>query len=182
LGSADHMLHHPPMPTHTEQVQQLVIRHAGLLHGFIASLCGDLVLAEDILQEVFLVCTTRAQTFTLGSDFLAWARAIARFKTMEMLRSRTRDRRMLNQDALKAVESEAPSLEDWQRQREALHRCLERLSPGQRRLAAMAYGDGLSPQQIADKRAQAPQVVHVMLSKLRRILRDCVLRRMGLDA
>jgi hypothetical protein len=46
----------------------------------------------------------------------------------------------------------------------------------------MAYGDGLSPQQIADKRAQAPQVVHVMLSKLRRILRDCVLRRMGLDA
>ena len=94
-------------PTHTEQVQQLFVRHTGLLHGFIASLCGDLVLAEDILQEVFLVVSQRADDFTLGSDFAAWARAIARFKTMELLRTRKRDRQMLSVETLAALEAAA---------------------------------------------------------------------------
>ena len=61
----------------------------------------------------------------------------------------------------------------------ALHRCLEQLTPGQRQLATLAYGDGLSPQQIAERKAQTANVVHVMLSKLRRILRECVLRKLG---
>src|SRR5450432_2360319 len=115
-------------PSHTQQVQQLFVRHAGLLHGFIASLCGDLVLAEDILQEVFLVVTARAETFVLGSDFLAWARAIARLKTKEHLRSQRRDRAALSDEALAAVESAFPDAEAWQVQREALHRCMERLT------------------------------------------------------
>jgi RNA polymerase sigma-70 factor (ECF subfamily) len=169
------------MTTHTEQVQQLFIRHTGLLHGFIASLCGDLVLAEDILQEVFLVVTQKADSFVIGSDFCAWARAIARLKTMEHLRVRQRDRRMLNADALAALESSSPTLDDWHQQREAMHRCLELLSPGQRQLAQMAYGEGLSPQQIAERKTQGAHVVYVMLSKMRRALRECVMRRMGVE-
>jgi RNA polymerase sigma-70 factor (ECF subfamily) len=166
-------------PTHTEQVQQLFVRHTGLLHGFIASLCGDLVLAEDILQEVFLVVSQRADAFTLGTDFLAWARAIARLKTLELLRARQRERRMLSDEALAALEADAPGLDEWQTQREALHGCLARLTPGQRQLADLAYGEGLSPQRIAERKAQAANVVHVMLSKLRRALRECVLRKLG---
>ena len=169
-------------PTHTEQVKQLFVRHTGLLHGFIASLCGDLVLAEDILQEVFLVVSKRAADFALGTDFPAWARAIARLKTMEHLRARSRDRRMLSDETLAALEASAPGLDEWQSQREALHRCLDQLTPGQRQLATLAYGDGLSPQQIAERKAQSANVVHVMLSKLRRILRECVLRKLGAEA
>jgi RNA polymerase sigma-70 factor (ECF subfamily) len=167
-------------PTHTEQVQQLFVRHTGLLHGFIASLCGDLVLAEDILQEVFLVVSKRADSFALGSDFAAWARAIARLKTMEHLRARQRDRLMLGEQALAVLEAAAPSLEAWHGQREVLERCLASLTASQHALMAMAYGEGLSPQQIAARKAQAPEVVHTMLSRVRRVLRECILRRQGL--
>jgi len=167
-------------PTHTEQVQQLFVRHTGLLHGFIASICGDLVLAEDILQEVFLVVTKRADTFEAGSDFAAWARAIARFKTLELLRDRRRDRATLSVEALAALTAVAPDVDAWQSQRDALHRCIERLSPAQRQLTAMAYGEGLTPAQIAHRQGQAPNVVHVLLSRLRRALRECVLSRLGL--
>ncbi len=168
-------------PTHTEQVQQLFVRHTGLLHGFIASLCGDLVVAEDILQEVFLVVTTRADSFVIGSDFLAWARAIARLKTFEHLRSRKRERGTLSVEALAAVESALPDADAWQSQREALARCLDRLPPAQRRLAELAYRDGLSAQAIAERQERAANVVHVMLSKLRRALRECVLQRLGTE-
>jgi RNA polymerase sigma-70 factor (ECF subfamily) len=173
----------PAMPaTHTEQVQQLFVRHTGLLHGFIASLCGDLVLAEDILQEVFLVISQRAGDFTIGSDFPAWARAIARFKTMELLRARRRDRQMFGVETLAALEADAPGLEAWQQEREVLAGCIAKLTTAQHALMAMAYGDGRTPAQIAAARSQSPEVVHVLLSRVRRILRDCVLRRLGMLA
>jgi RNA polymerase sigma-70 factor (ECF subfamily) len=173
------MLRNPMPPTHTEQVQQLFVRHAGLLHGFIASLCGDLVLAEDILQEAFLVVTARADDFELGTDFLAWARAIVRLKTKEHLRAQRRDRGALSVEALAAVESAFPDADAWQTQREALHRCLQRLTPAQRRLAELAYREGLGAAGIAERLAQSANVVHVALSKLRRALRECVLSRLG---
>ncbi len=168
-------------PTHTEQVQQLFVRHAGLLGGFVASICGDLVLADDILQEVFLVVSTRADSFVIGSDFLAWARAIARLKTLEHLRTRRRERAVLSAEALAAVETALPDAESWQTQREALTRCLERLTPGQRRLADLAYVEGLAPQAIAARLARAANVVHVLLSQMRRALRECVLRRLRVE-
>lgn len=169
-------------PTHTEQVQQLFVRHTGLLHGFIASICGDLVLAEDILQEVFLVVSKQADSFVLGTDFAAWARAIARFKTMELLRARGRERGMLGVDTLALLEAAAPGLDAWQGQREALQGCLAKLTAAQHALMTMAYGEGLSPQQIAGRKSQSPEVVHVMLSRVRRALRECILRRLGLAA
>ena len=167
-------------PTHTEQVQQLFVRHTGLLHGFIASICGDLVLAEDILQEVFLVASKQADSFVLGTDFAAWARAIARFKTMELLRARKRERATLSIEALAALEAVTPDVDEWQSQRDALHRCIEKLTPAQRQLTALAYGEGLTPAQIAERQAKAANVVHVLLSRLRRALRECVLSRLGL--
>lgn len=165
-------------PTHTEQVQQLFVRYAGLLHASIASQCADLALAEDILQEVFLVVTKRAETFTLGSDFLAWARVIARFKTLELLRERRRDRATLSPEALDALAAVAPDADRWQAQREALARCLERLPPAQRKLTALAYSEGLTPAQIAERSGKAANVVHVLLSRLRRTLRECVFERL----
>jgi RNA polymerase sigma-70 factor (ECF subfamily) len=128
------------LPTHTEQVQQLFVRHTGLLHGFIASICGDLVLAEDILQEVFLVVSKQADSFEIGSDFAAWARAIARFKTMELMRTRGRERSMLGIDALALLEAAAPGLDAWQSQREALQGCVAKLTAAQHGLMTMAYG------------------------------------------
>lgn len=170
-----------PTPTHTEQVQQLFVRYSGLLHASIASQCADLALAEDILQEVFLVVTKRAETFTLGSDFIAWARVIARFKTLELLREQKRTRATLSAEALAAVDAVALDGQQWLDQREALALCMQRLAPAQRQLTALAYGDGLTPAEIAERSGKAPNVIHVLLSRLRRKLRDCVFERLGLE-
>jgi RNA polymerase sigma-70 factor (ECF subfamily) len=168
-------------PTPREQVQQLFLRHSGLLHGFIASLCGDLVLAEDILQEVFLVVTAKAEDFQPGSNFMAWVRVIARFKTMELLRTQRRARGTLSEATIDLLEAALPDADAWSRQREALHRCMQRLSPAQRRLAELAYHDGLSPAAIAERLARTANVIHVLLSRLRAALRSCVLERLGVE-
>jgi len=168
-------------PTHTEQVQQLFLRHSGLVHGFIASLCGDLVLAEDILQEVFLVITAKADDYRPGSNFLAWVRVIARLKTLEQLRTQRRARGTFAAATIDLLEAALPDADAWSRQREALHRCMQQLPPAQRRLAELAYRDGLSPAAIAERLTRTANVIHVLLSRLRATLRSCVLARLGLE-
>ena len=167
-------------PSQLHQVQQLFVRHAGLVQAHIIAMCADLTLADDILQEVFLVVTKRADSFVLGSDFLAWARAIARFKTLELLRQRAHDRALLSEEALDALEATAPDQDAWHAHHQALQACLAKLPPAQRTLTALAYSEGLTPAQIAERSGKAANVVHVLMSRLRRVLRDCVLARLGL--
>ena len=63
---------------HKMWVQQLFVRHQSVLKGFILSLQPDFTEADDILQEVFLVVTQKVDSFVVGTNFLAWARQIAR--------------------------------------------------------------------------------------------------------
>jgi RNA polymerase sigma factor (sigma-70 family) len=98
---------------------------------------------------------------------------------MEHLRNRGRERARLSPASLEALEACAPNAEDWQQQREALFRCMDKLSPAQRRLTALAYGDGLTPAQIAEREGKAANVIHVLLSRMRRALRDCVVTHLG---
>jgi DNA-directed RNA polymerase specialized sigma24 family protein len=58
---------------------------------------------------------------------------------------------------------------------------MQRLSPAQRRLAELAYHDGLSPAAIAERLARTANVIHVLLSRLRAALRSCVLERLGVE-
>ena len=68
------------------RVQQLFVTGQGNLLAFILSLHPGMAEAEDILQETFLVVSRKADTFAEGTNFLAWACTIARFKVLEFRR------------------------------------------------------------------------------------------------
>ena len=67
-------------------VQRLFVANTSLLNNR----------AEDVLQEVFLTLTQKAAEFQPGTDFVAWARAIARIKVLQRYRSRPGRRRSGN--------------------------------------------------------------------------------------
>ena len=67
--------------TAVEEVQGLFLRHAGVLRGFVLGLLPDANRAEDVFQELFLTVTRKAADFRPGTNFLAWARSIARLMT-----------------------------------------------------------------------------------------------------
>src|SRR5271166_2500716 len=104
-------------PTHmghqaVEEVQRLFLRHAGLLRGFILGLLPDHNRAEDVFQEVFLTVTRKADEFRPGSNFLAWARSIARLKVLEQCRSMQNGPHLLDPEALEAVIAIADEADD----------------------------------------------------------------------
>ena len=80
----------PKSPEQVE-VQKQFLLNSSLIHGFIYSLYPSAE-ADDLLQEVFLVVTEKAEEFRPGTDFLAWVRKVARYKVLEHCGLRTRRR------------------------------------------------------------------------------------------
>ncbi len=155
-------------------VQAELLRHAEQLKGFIHALISDRDAAEDCFQELFITVTAKAADFAPGSDFLAWARAIARFKVLQHL-SRGRRQCRLDPATVEALAAEAePFTADWDAGLSALVRCLERLAPSARRLIDARYDQGLQPAAIAAATGRSANGVTVALAKARTILERCI--------
>jgi RNA polymerase sigma-70 factor (ECF subfamily) len=167
--------------TRIEEVQRLFLRHAGLLRGFILGLMSDRERAEDVFQETFLTVTRKAGEFTPGTNFLAWARSIARLKVLEACRSMKGGPALLGQEALEALMAAAPEMDDeWDGRREALAKCLAQLAPRARELVELRYSDDhLAPPEIARRVSWTVNAVHVALSRARKFLQECTRRRLA---
>jgi RNA polymerase sigma-70 factor (ECF subfamily) len=164
-----------------EEVQRLFLRHAGVLRGFILGLLPDHNRAEDVFQETFLTLSRKAAEFQSGTNFLSWARSVARLKVLEACRAGHGGPHLLTPDALEAVLAVSGEADDaWAERREALARCLERLAPRAREILELRYGDDfLPPPVIASRLSWSVNSVHVALSRARRFLQECTRRRLA---
>jgi RNA polymerase sigma-70 factor, ECF subfamily len=172
-----------PNPRTVEEVQRLFLRHAGMLRGFILGLMPDRNRAEDVFQELFLTVTRKADDFESGTNFLAWARSIARLKVLEAFRGHKGGPALLGQEALEAVLATADHTEeDWEDKREALAKCLDQLAPRAREIVELRYSEEhLAPPDIADRLRWSVNAVHVALSRARKFLQECTRRRLALE-
>ncbi len=164
----------------TREVQRLFLRHTSLLRGFIIGLLGDLEAGDDVLHEAFLTATAKADEFEPGSDFLAWARAIARFKVLEHLRGRARGPQHLSPDVVELLAADAPAAEAAvPERRSALADCLDQVVGRSRELLELRYVEGLAPRVIARRMEWSVGAVNVGLSRARQFLRECAQRKLA---
>jgi RNA polymerase sigma-70 factor (ECF subfamily) len=164
-----------------EEVQRLFLRHGGVLRGFILGLLSDRDRAEDVFQETFLTVTRKAAEFQPGTNFLAWARSIARLKVLEACRSARGGPSLLGQEAMEALAAAAEEAEDdWDIQRQALAICLGQLAPRAREIIELRYcDDHLAPPEIAARVRWTVNAVNVALSRARKFLQECTRRRLA---
>lgn len=161
-------------------VQQQFVRHAGVVRGFILALLPDVAAAEDVLQEVFLAVTEKARTFEPGTNFVAWACTIARYKVLEASRQGRRTVRMLSPAVIESLAAAAPTDDESHRESvAALVTCLGELAPRARQVIELRYREAIGPNDIAERIGWTPNAVAVALSRARLSLRQCVERRIG---
>lgn len=159
---------HPP-------IQSLFLQHASALRGFVLGLVADRTAADDIVQEVFLTVVQREADFRRDGCFLAWARGIARNKVLEHHRRRRSTPLPFDDRLLELlVESAEAAQERFERRREALARCLERLAPRSRQIVELRYAERpLAGAELAERIGWTTNAVHVALARARAFLRDC---------
>ncbi|MFT5466545.1 MAG: RNA polymerase sigma-70 factor (ECF subfamily) [Verrucomicrobiales bacterium] len=165
-----------PAPDHTTEVQALFVQHIAPVKHFVLSLLPNPSEAEDVVQEVFLTITAKANDFQTGTNFKAWAFAIARFKVLELLRRNRRDQNRLSDEVIEqlAAEAEDPNPGQDSATMRALAKCLEKLAPKPRKMIELQYQDELKPAVIAERLGWEPNAIYVALSRARSSLRKCI--------
>jgi len=169
------MAHSPAPSDHTLHVQRLFVHHQQVVLYYVLSIEPDLADAQDIVQKTFLTITRKAETYTLGTNFPAWACTTARYQALQFRRTRTRAAARLDDDMLDVLYSENASLHDNLEPRtEALKNCLDRLTPKALELNRLRCHLGQLSEDIATAVGWTPNSVRVALTRAREILRTCI--------
>jgi RNA polymerase sigma-70 factor (ECF subfamily) len=161
------------VPDPTEEIQLLFVRHENTIRAFVRALQPSLADADDVMQETFLTVSRKASTFEAGTNFVAWACAIARFKVLESFRQRKRAN-VLSEAAIIALTEDAPSTQFISETESALGSCLEQLAPKVRDLLWRRYSRRQSSAEMAEAAGMTSTAVRVALTKARKALRDCI--------
>ena len=158
-----------------DEFVELMTAHQGRLYGYILSLLGNPDAANDVLQEANVVLWRDHAKFEPGSNFKAWAFRIAHFQVMAYRQKKLRDRLVLDDGALEAVERDARELDErYDARRDQLTHCLEKLSKTQRDMLRRRYADSEPLESIGSGLGMTANAVTQSLFRIRQGLLRCV--------
>jgi RNA polymerase sigma-70 factor (ECF subfamily) len=164
-----------------QAMAELYQRFGRLAYSLIYRIVNDTGAAEDLVQETFLRVWNRVQAFDEERGALGpWLLAVARNRAIDYLRSI--DGRMAR-NTLEIDANEHPSLfTDMEREllnserSRILKAAFERLTPNQRSVIELAYFEGLSQSEMAERLKQPLGTVKTWVRTALRTLRDTLER------
>jgi RNA polymerase sigma-70 factor (ECF subfamily) len=139
-------------------LEALYARYGGLVFTLALRIVGDPELAREVLQDTFLRSWDGRDTYDSARGRVPWwLMGIARNRAVDLLRSRSHQARLREQDRRPSgthiAEPADPESADIPL-RHAVTQALEGLSAGQREAIELAYYGGLTQAEIARQLAQ----------------------------
>jgi RNA polymerase sigma-70 factor (ECF subfamily) len=161
-----------------ESFAALYDRHSTSLYNYLFRLVNRWDVAEELLQDVFVVAWERAADFRGRSQVTTWLFRIAHHKAVDWLRKKRPDR-LEQVDWLPADDCpEREVFDAWTM--DQLQAALERLSTKHRAVIELAFLDGLSYREVAEIVDCPVGTVKSRVSYARRHLRQ-ILEQMGVE-
>ena len=171
------MIDSHPSPGEDSQalfVRLLAASHRRLL-GYLISMLGRREDAEDVLQRASVILWRRFDSFTPGTDFLAWASTVCFYEAKNFQRMAARSKVVFSDALLEVLANErVADLSAQDARIDALHDCLAKVDESGRRLLEAAYLDRSNIALIASQLGRAPQTLYNKLNTLRRLLAECI--------
>ena len=142
----------------------------------------DQARAEDVLQEAFIGIWKTADRYAIEkSQPMTWLINIVRNRTIDVLRAPKREDSLTVDDEGESVEVDiedeaAGPLDSLvaKSQASALQRCLERLEPGPRQSILLAFYEGMSHAELAEKMNQPLGTIKSWVRRSLDRLKDCL--------
>ena len=181
--SINPLLPDPPEPLlaacQEEFVRLLNDAHAMLLR-YVMSLLGNRHDAEDVLQRASIVMWRRFGTYEQGTDFIAWATTVVFYEVKNFQRVSGRSRLNFDDELMQTLAAERVyHVQKWLTRTEALDACLQKLDVASRLLVKSIYSDGMQANEVARLQGSSPKTIYNKLNLIRRLLAECVQRRMA---
>ena len=159
----------------SEEFAQQMLAQQPKLRAYIRALIPEWSQADDVLGETNLVLWRKAEEWSSGTSFDAWATKVAYFQVLAHRQRWSRNRLVFDDELLGVLAQTAEQRwQDNEVRRKALGRCLERLSSNHRDLLFARYGGGLTVEQIAQRTKRSAGALRVTLHRLRTALLRCI--------
>jgi RNA polymerase sigma-70 factor (ECF subfamily) len=167
-----------------EEVMRLALEHRSSIWGFLMGLAKNPQQAEDLFQSTYLVICEKWTQFQPGTNFVAWARQIARYEFLASVDPQRRPFVTAEMDVLEsALAASADRGSDREAdRREALRECLRQMPARGQRALTLRYGKGLGGDGVAQRMNLSLNALYTLLSRVRRLLLDCMNRRLRAGA
>jgi RNA polymerase sigma-70 factor, ECF subfamily len=137
-----------------QAMAQLYERYSSIVYSVALRVLGDTAAAEDILQEVFMQLWRSPDAFDASRGSLpGWLAVITRNRAIDSLRKR-RPETDINAIVV-SIEPDLASRAEWSRVLEKIRSVLGGMSAPQRSALEMAFFDGLTHTEIAEKTGEA---------------------------
>lgn len=158
------------------QITEHLTRNQSTIQAYAFAILRDFHLAEDIYQEVATVVLDKFEEGMGKSGFTAWAKQIARNKSLQCLEKRRKGPRTLSTEVLEAI-SEAFTPEKLSRSEALMGKakdCVAQLPEQMREVVQMRYNQGLSCDSIGDKLSRTTQAIYSLLKRAKVELQQCM--------
>jgi len=136
-----------------DALRQVYDATSAKLFGTVLRIVGDRDVAQDLLQDIYLKVWRRAGRFDAAiASPITWLCVIARNTAIDHTRRAAGPIGAVG--TLPEVADDAPRADEFlctEEDHEALRRCMEELQPDQRRSIRLAFFDGLTHSQLAER-------------------------------
>jgi RNA polymerase sigma-70 factor (ECF subfamily) len=168
------------MFTHNEAIARAWVLAQPVVDAFISAAVRNHTDAQDILQDVAVAVLDGHSGPPADVPFTAWTIGIARHKVADYFRQKKRPHATMGEEVLQVVADAFASHADrWTAEGDALEHCLRRVRGDAKKLLELRYREGHSPQEIARQLGRTSDAIRASLLRVRRTLRECILRRLG---
>lgn len=159
----------------TGALQRLMKRHGASIYRYCRTALNDAVLADDVLQQVFLEAFRDLPRFSGRSTVRTWLLAIARHRVLDAAKQRRRAHaRTEPANTADPPDPRPPPGEalDDARLRATLAACLAEFDEPVRTAILLRYQQGLTYAEMAEICDELPGTLHARVSRALRQLRD----------
>jgi RNA polymerase sigma-70 factor, ECF subfamily len=169
-----------------EDLLRRAFKYQDALVSYAYGLLQDWALAQDAVQESFIVLQKKHAEFRSDANLFAWARQIVRFEALNILRSRERESCFVDDDLITLVDEQFERYLDTdavgalESQKAALQHCLGRLDQNSLGLLLGFYKDSRSCETLSRMQQKSVNAVRLSLSRIRARLRECVRHQLAL--
>jgi RNA polymerase sigma-70 factor, ECF subfamily len=167
----------PPSSIQHESFLRQYAEQEVALHMFVRSMLRTRQEASEVMQEVIVALW---QGFDSAQEFRPWAFGVARNTVRMHQRRCSRDRHVFDDELSNRLADLTVRAEpEHALAREALERCLQKLTSDEKELVLSAYSKGTRIDDLAILRGRTPMSLYKWLHRIRRSLLECVQRTLA---
>ena len=165
------------LDTDKREFVELLTQNYCRINSFIFCMVPNEVDSEDIMQETTALMWEKYDQYKLGTNFVAWALTIAKYKILSYQRDKQRNRIHFDDQVTDMIETAKKAKltnDNIIEKVTALKKCIQKLPIKERKLIQLKYSNGLSNKALADSEGVSMPTIYRYLSRIYLNLLNCI--------